>query len=164
MQPTIERTSRGFRLSASAHIQQPRDRVFEFFSDARNLESITPPLLKFSILTEGPIDMRAGTLIDYRIRIRGIPVKWRTEITRWDPPHLFEDTQLNGPYRQWIHQHRFYDEGDGTRMEDTVDYRVFGGRLVNRLFVAPDVLKIFTYRNQVLQSIFGDGDEKRHES
>ncbi|MCH2141964.1 MAG: SRPBCC family protein [Phycisphaerales bacterium] len=158
MQPTIERTSDGFRLFASARIRQPRARVFGFFSDARNLERITPPLLKFSILTEGPIDMCVGALIDYRLRIRGLPLRWRTEITAWDPPHRFEDTQLKGPYRQWIHEHRFHDEGEWTRMEDTVHYRVLGGRLVNRLFVAPDVLKIFTYRNAMLQSIFGDAD------
>lgn len=159
MKPKIVRTAGGFELTATARVQQPRSKVFEFFSDARNLERITPPMLRFSISTQGPIEMRVGALIDYKLRIRGIPIKWRTEITGWDPPFSFEDTQLKGPYRQWIHTHRFHDEGDWTRMEDTVRYRVLGGSLINRFFVAPDVLKIFAYRNDMLQTLFAESEE-----
>ena len=151
MKPQIQMHRGAFELRASVHLSQDLYVVFNFFSDARNLELLTPPMLSFSTLTESPIVMKVGALIDYRLKIRGIPLRWRTEITAWDPPHRFEDTQLKGPYRQWIHEHRFCKEGDGTRMEDIVRYKVFGGRLVNRLFVAPDVLRIFNYRNQTLQ-------------
>jgi ligand-binding SRPBCC domain-containing protein len=151
MKPHIRLHDGAFELRASVHLSQDLDVVFNFFSDARNLELLTPPMLSFSTLTESPIVMKVGALIDYRLKIRGIPLRWRTEITAWDPPHRFEDTQLKGPYRQWIHEHVFCKEGDGTRMEDIVRYKVFGGRLVNRLFVAPDVLRIFNYRNQTLQ-------------
>ena len=151
MKPQIRLHSGVFELRASVHLSQDIDVVFSFFSDARNLELITPPMLSFSTLTPSPIVMKVGALIDYRLKIRGLPLRWRTEITAWDPPHRFEDTQLKGPYRQWIHEHLFFKDGDGTRMEDIVRYKVLGGRLVNRLFVAPDVLRIFSYRNQILQ-------------
>ena len=98
--------------------------------------------------------MHEGTLIDYALRIRGIPVKWRTRITVWDPPYRFVDEQLRGPYRQWIHEHTFTDEGSTTLMEDTVRYRVYGGALINKLFVQPDVTKIFNSRTEVLQKQF----------
>ena len=137
-----------FRLATQLVIPHPLEEVFKFFSDAENLEKITPPLLCFKIVTPQPIDIKEGTLIDYRLKIRGIPVKWRTKIANWEPPHQFIDSQLWGPYRKWEHLHTFEETKDGTLMKDQVDYSVFGGRLIERIFVRPDIKKIFTFRNE----------------
>jgi len=106
-------------------IDRPHEEVFEFFSNAENLERITPANLGFHIVAPRPIDIHAGIIIDYRLSMYGIPMKWRTEITLWDPPNEFEDTQLSGPYKQWIHRHRFSEPEPGkTLMEDEVRYRL----------------------------------------
>ncbi len=128
----------------------PED-VFPFFADAHNLEAITPPLLRFRIVTPGPIPMRVGTLIQYRLRFRGVPVSWLTSIQEWDPPHRFVDQQIKGPYALWHHTHDFRPDGDGgTVMTDTVRYAIgFGplGDLAHGLFVARDVAAIFDFRH-----------------
>ena len=129
--------------------------VFPFFAEARNLEKLTPPWLRFEVLTEGPIVMAEGALIDYRIRWRGIPLRWRTEIEVWEPPHRFVDRQIRGPYRLWRHEHLFTDRGDGTSIIDRVEYAPIGGILAQRLVVARDVERIFAYRQEVLQREFG---------
>lgn len=131
-----------------------REKVFPFFADARNLEVITPPWLHFHILTPGEIPMRAGALIDYRLRIHGLPVRWRTEITAWNPPHGFVDEQRRGPYRLWRHTHTFTPQAGGTLCHDRVDYAVPGGALVNRLLVRRDVERIFAYRAEALKKHF----------
>jgi hypothetical protein len=126
------------------------DEVFPFFADAHNLEAITPPFLRFRIVTPGPIPMRVGTLIQYHLRFRGVPVSWLTSIQEWDPPHRFVDQQVRGPYALWHHTHDFRPSGDGgTVIADTVRYAIgFGplGELANRLFVARDVAAIFDFR------------------
>ena len=132
----------------------PPEKVFPFFADAHNLETITPPWLNFRILTPGAIPMRAGTLIDYQIRIHGFPVCWRTEITAWDPPFSFRDEQRRGPYRVWRHTHTFEAVDGGTLCRDHVTYAVPGGALINRLFVRRDVEKIFAYRAEALKKHF----------
>ena len=124
--------------------------IFDFFADAENLEAITPPWLNFRILTPLPIVMDSGTLIDYQLRLHWIPIRWRTEIAEWEPPHQFVDQQLRGPYRLWRHTHTFEPTPAGTLMTDTVEYSVLGGRLINRWFVEPDLNKIFAYRQQSL--------------
>lgn len=98
--------------------------VFAFFADAANLEAITPPELRFSLVTPSPIDIKAGTLIDYRLQLFGIPFKWRTRIAVWEPGVMFVDEQLKGPYAQWIHTHTFDDLANATQVTDTVRYRL----------------------------------------
>jgi len=144
-----------FELRTRTRIPRPRSEVFAFFADAGNLQELTPPFLGFEILTPRPIEMRPGALIDYRIRLRGIPLRWRTEITAWEPPRRFVDEQLRGPYRLWIHEHTFEEYGDGTVVVDFVRYAVLFGALANRLLVARDVRKIFEYRERRLKEIFG---------
>ncbi len=141
-------------LISEVWLPQRREEVFEFFSRAENLETLTPPWLRFSILSPGPIDMKVGTRIRYRLRLHGIPVGWESEITAWDSPHRFVDEQRRGPYRQWIHEHRFLPHNGGTKIQDTVKYSVLGSALVDRLFVAPDLSKIFEFRRQKIREIF----------
>ncbi len=142
------------RLQSSVRLGAPLAEVFPFFADARNLEALTPPWLRFEILSPGPVDMRVGALIDYRLRVHGVPLRWRSEITEWDPPHLFVDEQRRGPYRRWRHTHRFAADGDGTRVDDEVDYAVLGGPLVDRLFVRRDLDRIFAFRREALRDRF----------
>lgn len=130
--------------------------VFEFFADAHRLEDITPPWLNFHVVTPKPISMFAGTTIDYKLRLHGLPLKWRSEISVWDPPHRFVDRQLIGPYRLWHHEHTFVEQNGGTLVEDRVDYRVFGGALVHALFVKRDLERIFAYRSERLRTLLCD--------
>ena len=132
----------------------PREKVFPFFADARNLEIITPPWLKFTVLTPGQIEMRVGAMIDYQLRLHGLPVRWRTEITGWEPPLSFCDEQRRGPYHRWSHTHTFVEQAGGTRCQDRVLYAVPGGALVNYFFVRHDVKKIFDYRADALKKHF----------
>jgi ligand-binding SRPBCC domain-containing protein len=143
-----------FTLQTELWLPRRRDEVFGFFADARNLETLTPSWLKFEVLTPAPIEMRPGTLIDYRIRVHGFPIRWRTEITVWDPPRRFVDVQLRGPYTRWHHTHTFEEHDGGTLCLDHVRYRPRGGGLTNRLFVRRDVERIFQYRQQRLKGIF----------
>ena len=146
---------REFTLKRSQTIERPLDEVFAFFSDAQNLSVITPDWLKFEIVTPTPIEMGAGTRIDYRIKLHGIPLPWQSEITAWEPPHRFVDEQRRGPYRYWIHEHTFTADGvNRTIIRDRVRYAVPGGALVHRLFVGPDLERVFNYRAQKLDEIF----------
>ena len=144
-----------FEFRARTRVPRPRAEVFAFFADAGNLQELTPPWLGLEILTPRPIEMRPGTLIDYRLRLRLIPIRWRTRIAVWEPPRRFVDEQLRGPYRLWLHEHTFEEDGDGTLCGDFVRYAVPFGALANRLLVARDVRKIFAYRERRLQEIFG---------
>lgn len=151
---------RTFTLEVELELPLPRERVFPFFADARNLEGITPPWLHFHILTPRPIPMHEGALIDYRLRLHGIPIRWRTRIDLWDPPARFVDRQLRGPYRLWHHTHTFEERpatgtevgtaGARTLVRDRVRYAVPGGRLVQRLFVGPQVDAIFRHRQRAI--------------
>ena len=142
------------RLHSELWLPKSLDEVFAFFADARNLQKITPPWLDFRITTPGEIDMREGAFIDYKLKVHGIPLRWRSEITVWEPPRRFVDTQLRGPYRLWNHEHRFEEQDGGTLVIDDVEYSVYGGELIRKLFVARDVEKIFDYRTDRMQEIF----------
>jgi ligand-binding SRPBCC domain-containing protein len=146
--------NREFTLEREQSIDLPLQEVFAFFSDAHNLAVITPEWLRFEIVTPEPIEMRMGTLIDYKLRLRGIPLKWQSEITAWEPPHRFVDEQRRGPYRYWIHEHTFDAAGPRrTIVRDRVRYDVPGGRPVQRLFVQPDLERVFDYRARKLDEI-----------
>ncbi len=140
-------------------ISRPIDEVFAFFADARNLEQITPPWLGFRILSADSGSISKGTEIRYRLRLHGIPIKWRTEIRQWDPPSRFVDVQRSGPYKLWHHTHRFEAHDGGTKMIDVVRYKLpFGilGRLVHALKVRRDVRRIFDYRRQRIDELFAE--------
>ncbi|MBX3406713.1 MAG: SRPBCC family protein [Phycisphaeraceae bacterium] len=139
-----------YELQTEVRIPGTLDRVFSFFADAGNLELLTPPWLSFRILTPRPIAMRVGVLIDYRISMRGLPMRWRSEITAWEPPYRFVDEQRRGPYRLWVHEHSFRQDGSVVVVGDHVRYAVPGGpgleRLVHAALVRPDLHRIFRYR------------------
>ncbi len=152
----VRRNGRNWKLTARMWLPLQPEEVFPFFSDAGNLERITPELLQFHVVTPLPIEMRDGALIDYRLKVHGFPIRWRTRIESWDPPRQFVDTQLRGPYALWYHKHRFMPADGGTLCVDEVDYRPRGGplaSLINRLFVQKDVTAIFHYRQRVIREI-----------
>ncbi len=142
-------------LSTEFLLPLPIDSVFDFFADASNLESITPPSLRFRITTPKPIQMSAGTLIDYRLRLHRIPIRWRTEISDWNPPYRFIDSQLRGPYRRWVHTHEFSECDEGTLVRDSVSFIAPGGRLIRKHLVQPELVSIFQYRHNRLAKILG---------
>lgn len=149
---------RTFDLSTEFWVPQPLESVFLFFSDADNLNLLTPPWLHFKILTSLPIRMETGALIDYKLRLHGVPINWQTEIVDWEPPFRFVDRQIKGPYRKWIHTHSFQVQDGGTRIQDHVEYAIsvpFLEALVNRFLVKPDLDKIFQYRKQKLSEHYG---------
>jgi ligand-binding SRPBCC domain-containing protein len=144
-------------FEAELELPRPREEVFPFFAKAENLQTITPPSLGFRILTPLPIEMRQGTLIDYKISLHGVPMTWRTEITHWEPPFEFEDSQLSGPYKQWIHRHTFTDTGRGTTlMKDVVRYRLPFEPLgdVMQWLIHREVTGIFEYRTRIITDLF----------
>jgi ligand-binding SRPBCC domain-containing protein len=143
-----------FVFRAQQPVERPIEEVFDFFSRAENLEQITPPWLNFRILSVSSNPVRCGTLIHYALRWRVFPIRWTTEIKEWNPPHRFVDVQLKGPYKLWHHEHRFYAEGNSTRIVDEVQYALpFGaiGRLVHRVKVKKDVEEIFAYRRKAVE-------------
>jgi ligand-binding SRPBCC domain-containing protein len=141
------------RLSADTWVSRPRADVFPFFADAANLQTLTPPWLHFVIETPLPVAMYPGRQIRYRITVHAVPLRWVSEITTYQPPDRFVDEQRRGPYRRWIHTHRFVEERGGTRILDDVEFDMIGSWLVGGL-VARDLTAIFTYRHQTLMRLF----------
>ena len=152
-------------LERRQRLRQPPERVFAFFADAFNLERITPPWLHFRVITPGPIDMRAGSLIEYRLRLHGVSIRWLTRIERWDAGRGFEDVQLRGPYRLWRHIHEFEPAGDGgTLVRDRVRYALpLGpiGALAHRAFVRRDLERIFDHRRDAVARRLSDNGARR---
>lgn len=149
-----------FTLSREQWLPKPIELVFEFFSRPENLQSITPPWLDFRIV-ESPRDLCVGSLIHYTLRWRHVPLRWTTQITAWDPPRRFIDTQISGPYTLWEHEHRFVPESTGTRIYDTVRYSLplgFLGTLTHRGWVESDLNKIFDFRRQQMEELFGKNE------
>jgi len=139
----------------SQRFVRPIEEVFGFFSDPGNLAAITPARLRFRIVEQPDGPLFEGAEIEYRIRVRGFPLSWRSRITAWDPPHRFVDEQVRGPYRFWIHEHLFEREAGGTIVRDRVRYGVPGGGLVDRLLVRPDLERIFDFRRDRLAVLLG---------
>ncbi len=150
--------ARRYRFEQTQIIPRPRAEVFAFFSEAQNLERLTPSFLGFEILTPGTIEMKPGTIIDYKLRLYGFSVKWKTRIEVFEPERHFVDTQLKGPYRYWHHLHEFEEVEEGTQMRDLVHYELpFGplGIIARTLFVQHSLRRIFGFRRQVVDEIFG---------
>ena len=142
-------------LERTQRLSRPIAEVFAFFSDPANLAAITPPWLRFRIVS-APAQLESGALIRYRLRLKGVPVRWLTEITDWQPPRTFTDVQLAGPYRIWEHTHRLAPLGDATEMYDHVLYLVPGGPLaplVDRAVVRPLLDEIFDYRAERIREL-----------
>jgi ligand-binding SRPBCC domain-containing protein len=138
----------------------PSAEAFDFFADAHNLEAITPPWLRFKVVTPVPIGMRAGTLIEYRLRLHALPIRWLTRIEVWEPGRRFEDVQLRGPYRFWHHSHTFEPHEGGTLMRDLVRYALpLGalGRLAEAAIVRRDLERIFDFRRDAVADRLGHG-------
>ncbi len=147
-----------YTLRGEQWIERPIDEVFAFFADAHNLEEITPPWVGFKILSMSTESINEGTIIGYRLRLHGIPIHWRTNICEWNPPYSFVDEQTTGPYKTWRHKHRFEAHGGRTKMIDEVQYLLpFGilGRMVHAVKVRQDVSRIFDYRRQRIDALFG---------
>jgi ligand-binding SRPBCC domain-containing protein len=141
------------RLEREQYVDQPLPDVFAFFAEAHNLERITPPWLSFEVLTPDPIEMGIGALIEYRLRVHGVPLRWTSRIEDWEPGRSFVDRQLRGPYALWHHRHTFAQAGPGTVVRDEVDYALpFGvlGDLAHPLFVRRDLERIFIYRHEAV--------------
>jgi ligand-binding SRPBCC domain-containing protein len=139
-------------------VPRPVDEVFAFFAQARNLERITPPWLGFEVLTSGSVEMRSGTLIEYRLRVHAVPVRWISRIEEWDSGRLFVDRQLRGPYRLWHHRHEFAACADGTVVRDRVRYALPLGRLgelAHAAFVRRDLERIFDFRRAAVAQLLG---------
>jgi ligand-binding SRPBCC domain-containing protein len=147
-----------YTLSFEQQVSLQLPEVFDFFSRAENLEVLTPPWLNFKILEVKPQPVRQGTLINYSLRVHGIPLRWRSEITEWEPPHRFVDLQLRGPYKLWRHEHRFEPRDGGTLILDTINLALpLGvlGQLAYKIKVKSDVEKIFAFRTEKIRALFG---------
>jgi len=147
------------KIEGSQLVPSSVEDAFAFFADAHNLEPLTPPWLRFRIVTPRPIPMRRGTVIEYVLTLHGLRVRWRTEIVEWEPGRRFVDRQVKGPFRLWEHTHTFERHDEGTLIRDTVLYRMpYGplGTLARRVFVARDLERIFDYRRDAVDRLLGE--------
>jgi hypothetical protein len=154
-----------YRLERMQSLPRSIDETFEFFADPRNLKVLTPAFVGFEFLHEPPKVLAAGTLLDYRIRLFGLPVRWQTRIEVFEPPTRFEDIQIRGPYTYWRHVHRFADDArGGTSVRDEVDFAMPLGplsTLAYHLFVERTLREIFDYRRDKLADLMGRREERR---
>jgi ligand-binding SRPBCC domain-containing protein len=157
------RQSNPFVFKTTQFIKRPMAEIFQFFSKAENLERLTPSWLNFKIITPLPIIMEKGAHIDYQLRLMGIPFRWQTEITVWEPPHRFVDEQIIGPYKLWRHEHQFLEEQGATCMRDTVHYDISGSFIrypIKHFFVGPRIQKIFNFRYEQINRVFPTSDKE----
>jgi ligand-binding SRPBCC domain-containing protein len=148
-----------YKITHDQLVPQPLEQVFAFFTRAENLEAITPEWLKFQVMSVVPEPVQKGTLIEYRLKLHGLPLRWTSQIVEWEPPHRFIDLQLQGPYELWRHTHRFISEDGNTRIHDEVLYSLpLGplGRMAHNLFVRRDVERIFAFRASAVGARFGE--------
>ena len=153
----------GWTLSRAQFLPRSPSAVFGFFADAANLEAITPRFLRFRIRTPLPVRMGEGTLLEYELRLFGVPFRWLTRIDAYEPDRRFVDRQLRGPYRRWVHLHEFHAVAGGTEVRDRVDYEIgFGpmGRLAHALFVRRSLERIFEFRAAALAALFAAEPER----
>ncbi|GAB4175444.1 MAG: SRPBCC family protein [Calditrichia bacterium] len=140
------------------------EQAFAFFQNVQNLAKITPPWVHFEIITPPPLDIYEGREYEYKLKVNGIPMHWKTLISVWEPPHRFVDVQLKGPYKTWVHEHSFFERENGVLMIDTVRYQLplgFIGELIHIMQVKKFIKQIFEYRNQIISAVFsGDVKEK----
>ncbi len=151
-----------YQLERQQFFPYPREDVFAFFADAYNLEAITPDFLHFRILTPPPIVMQPGTLIDYTLRLFGIPFQWQTRIETFEPPYRFTDIQRRGPYRHWHHRHEFFDVAGGTMVRDHIDYALpYGllGTVAHACLLRRTLDRIFDDRFARLERLFPSGEQ-----
>lgn len=154
-----------YTLESNQFINKPIEEVFQFFSKPENLSVITPAKLGFKILSPNPIKMGVGRLIDYNIYLMGIPIHWRTLITDYEPPNMFVDQQIKGPYAMWHHTHTFHKVKGGVEIKDRVVYSIpfgFLGRLLNYLWIKRDLNNIFLHRKKVIDKLFENNDYKSY--
>ena len=154
-----------YTLESNQFINKPIEEVFQFFSKPENLSVITPAKLGFKILSPNPIKMEVGRLIDYNIYLLGIPIHWRTLITDYEPPNMFVDQQIKGPYTMWHHTHTFHKVKGGVEIKDRVVYSIpfgFLGRLLNYLWIKRDLNNIFLHRKKVIDKLFENNDYKSY--
>jgi ligand-binding SRPBCC domain-containing protein len=145
-------------LEREQRVARPLVQVFEFFARADNLERITPPWLSFGLVCEPPGELRLGTLLEYRLRVHGVPLRWVSEIELWEPGRAFVDRQVRGPYRLWRHRHDFAPIGEETIVRDRVRYALPLGRvgeLAHAVFVRRDLERIFEFRRQAVSQLLG---------
>jgi hypothetical protein len=139
-------------------VARPLDEVFEFFSSASNLALLTPSQMRFEMITPEPIEMGPGTLLEYRLRVHGIPLRWISRIEVWEPGHRFVDRQIKGPYKLWLHTHEFEQTPEGTRVSDSVRYELplgLLGELGGMQLVGRDLARIFDYRRDAVMKLLG---------
>ncbi len=149
-------------LTFETKLYRPLDEIFNFFSNAENLTAVTPTDVEFSMLTPTPIKMHVGTMINYRIKLMGVPFFWCTHINMWEPPYRFADEQLKGPYVFWHHEHTFEQKEGYVLMTDKLHYLSPGWflePLINRFFVTPQIKKIWVFRDQQFKKLFGKKEE-----
>ena len=154
-----------YTLESNQFINKPIEEIFQFFSKPENLSVITPAKLGFKILSPNPIKMEVGRLIDYNIYLMGIPIHWRTLITDYEPPNMFVDQQIKGPYAMWHHTHTFHKVKGGVEIKDRVVYSIpfgFLGRLLNYLWIKRDLNNIFLHRKKVIDKLFENNDYKSY--
>ncbi len=145
-------------LTSDQWVPHDLGKIFAFFSDAYNLERLTPPFLHFKVLSMTTPEIGEGTEIHYKLKVHGMPIRWMSRITDWDKPRAFSDIQVSGPYRYWCHRHLFETDAGGTWIRDRVHYKPpmgFLGLWIAGKFVADDVSKIFRYRQRVIEELFG---------